>query len=387
MLLTLEKKYVLRAKIDMNSENGTMRDPVIYRYVDCPHNRTGDTFKIYPIYNFSCPIVDSTEGVTHAMRSNEYHTSEEQYFWFLENIPGLNKVEIKDFARVNFTYTLLSKRKLNYFVEEKIVDTWDDPRFPTIQGVLRRGLTVDALKKFTYDNADSKRTICMDIHQLWALNKQIIDPKIPRYFAVRKENVVILELDGPHSPERAEVLKHRKNPELGKKAITRCKHVYIEQEDAQSLSKNEEVTLMDWGNIVITDITKSGGLVTSVKGKLNLQGNVKETKKKLTWVPHDRSVKLADVVLVEYDTLITVPRIPKDDKDWTKYVNRDSKFETHALADPNVKLLNRGDQFQFERVGYFILDSDPKDDVLYFVQTPDGHTENKFLSRKVQERK
>jgi len=115
------KKTALRAKIDYLSKNGTMRDPVIMRYVDIAHNRTGTKFNVYPIYNFSCPIVDSLEGVTHALRSNEYHDSEEQYFWFLDNIPGLRQVKIKDFGRVNFTYTVLSKRKLQWFVDQGIV--------------------------------------------------------------------------------------------------------------------------------------------------------------------------------------------------------------------------------------------------------------------------
>jgi len=154
-------KYSLRAKIDYKSPNGTMRDPVIYRYVDLPHNRTGDKFKIYPIYNFACPVVDSLEGVTHALRSNEYHDSIDQYYWFIDNTPGLNKVVIKDFSRVNFTYTLLSKRKLQKLVDMGVVQNWDDPRFPTIQGVTRRGLTITALKKihiqsrrFTTNSAD-----------------------------------------------------------------------------------------------------------------------------------------------------------------------------------------------------------------------------------------
>lgn len=151
------KKIALRAKIDYTSKNGTMRDPVIYRYVDIPHNRTGNKFNVYPIYNFACPIVDSIEGVTHALRSNEYHDSEEQYYWFLANVPGLRPVKIKDFGRVNFTYTLLSKRKLQWFVDKGIVPGWNDPRFPTIQGVTRRGLTMDALRQFIFDQGDSKK--------------------------------------------------------------------------------------------------------------------------------------------------------------------------------------------------------------------------------------
>jgi glutamyl-tRNA synthetase len=329
--------------------------------------------------------VDSIEGITHALRSNEYHSSEEQYYWFIENVPGLNKVYIKDFGRVNFTYTLLSKRKLNHFVKNNLVGSWEDPRFPTIQGVRRRGMRVEALRGFIL--SDSKRTVCMDIHELWAKNRQLIDPIIPRYFAVRRENIVTLELDGPPSAQKVDVFKHRKTKELGTKQITRCKKIYIEQEDAKDLSIKEEITLMDWGNVIITEINKNQDeLVISVKAVLHPSGNVKQTDKKLTWLPDDPSVPLVDILLIEYDTLINVPRIPKEDKEWTKFINDPTKFETSAYADPNVRSLKRLDQFQFERIGYFVLDSDPNDPILHFVQTPDGHTKNKFLSKKVAER-
>jgi len=349
-------------------------------------NRTKRKYKLYPIYNFSCPIVDSLEGITHALRSNEYHSSEEQYYWFLKNIPGLSNVTIFDFGRVNFTYTLLSKRKLNHFVNEGLVESWSDPRFPTLRGVIRRGLRIEALKKFIYSQGISKRTICMDSHQLWALNKQYIDKIIPRYTAVRKENIVIVELDGPKSPEKASVPKHRQKPELGTKEIIRCNKIFIEQEDALTLKEKEEITLMDWGNAIITQISKSGGKVTSVKAKLNLSGDYKSTEKKLTWLPAEPR-NLLEVVLIEYDTLITEKSIPKGDNiDWTTFINRNTKFETSAYADPNLRSLKPGEQFQFERIGYYVLDCDPNEKVLKFVQTPDGHLTNKFLSKKVEER-
>lgn len=375
----------LRAKIDYASKNGTMRDPVIYRYIPIPHNRTGEKFKIYPIYNFACPVVDSIEGVTHALRSNEYHDSEEQYYWFIKNIPGLRRdVRIKDFSRLNFTHTVMSKRKLQWIVDEKIVDGWNDPRFPTIQGVVRRGLWMDALRQFVLALGDSKKTVNMDISKLWAENKKLIDDKIPRYTAVRKADYVVLNLDGPETPVQVTVPRHKKNPSLGTKVITQCKSVIIEQEDAVNLQVNEEVTLMDWGNIIITSIEKDEGSnkVKSMTGKLHLEGDYKKTKWKLTWLPANVN-ELADVVLVEYDTLISVPAIPKDD-DWTKYVNRNSKAETEAFGDPNLRKLKKGDQFQLERLGYFVLDVNPEDNkTLYLIDTPDGHTKNVFLSKKL----
>jgi len=286
---------------------------------------------------------------------------------------------------VNFSYTLLSKRKLNHFVNEGLVESWSDPRFPTLRGVFRRGLTVEALKKFIYSQGISKRTICMDSHQLWARNKQIIDKSIPRYTAVRKENIVIVELDGPKSPEKATVLKHRQVPKLGTKEIIRCNKVFIEQEDALTLKANEEITLMDWGNVIITNISKSGDKVNRVQAKLNLDGDYKSTEKKLTWLPAEPH-NLLEVVLIEYDTLITEKSLPKGEKEWTKYINHNTKFETISYADPNLRSLKQNDQFQFERIGYYVLDCDPKEQTLKIVQTPDGHVKNVFLSKKVEER-
>ena len=133
-------------------------------------------YKAYPLYDFACPIVDSLEGVTHALRSNEYHDRNVLYDWILEKL-ALRKVYIEDFSRLNFTYTLLSKRKLQWFVDNKKVTGWDDPSFPTIRGIMRRGMTLEALREFVISQGVSKTDINMDMGKLWAVNK-----KVPSYF-------------------------------------------------------------------------------------------------------------------------------------------------------------------------------------------------------------
>lgn len=150
MLLGKCAEYCVRAKIDMKHVNGALRDPVLYRVNLTPHHRTGDRYKAYPTYDFACPILDSLEGVTHAMRTNEYSDRIAQYQW-IQKALELRPVEIYEFSRLNFVNTCLSKRQLQNFVTKGIVSGWDDPRFPTLRGVLRRGITVEALTHFMMD--------------------------------------------------------------------------------------------------------------------------------------------------------------------------------------------------------------------------------------------
>jgi len=310
------KKFALRAKIDYLSLNGTMRDPVIYRYVDTHHNRTGTKFKVYPIYNFACPIVDSIEGVTHACRSNEYHDSEEQYYWFLENVPGLRPVKIRDFSRLNFTYTVLSKRKLNKFIDKGIVSSWDDPRFPTIQGLKRRGLKLRALKDFIIDLGNNINFVLMDINKLWAFNRQYIDQIIPRYTFVLQEDLVeVLIEDVPEDYEEVDVLKCKLNESLGNKKLLKYNCIYIDQSDVQQLVDGEEFTILDWGNMIMQSRTSEGGKFKTMVVKSNMSGDFKKTKK-FTWVA--KTEKLVPIKLQYFDNLINVPKIPSEKKEAKK---------------------------------------------------------------------
>jgi len=183
-------KNCIRAKLSVDNPNKAMRDPVIYRCnIEVPHHRTGTTWKMYPTYDFACPIVDSLEGVTHALRTTEYTDRNPQYQWFLDTLK-LRQVHMWDFARMNFIRTVLSKRKLTKLVDAGDVWGWDDPRMPTIRGVRRHGMTISALRDFILKQGPSRNIVVMDWTNFWASNKKEIDPIAPRHTGVEIKDAV-----------------------------------------------------------------------------------------------------------------------------------------------------------------------------------------------------
>ena len=249
------QKCCVRLKIDMKSNNGCMRDPTIYRCKPEAHVRTGTKYKVYPTYDFACPIVDSIEGVTHALRTTEYHDRDEQYYWIIDAF-GLRKPFIYEYARLNMKYTVLSKRKLTWFVNEKIVDGWDDPRLPTVRGILRRGMTVEGLRQFIIAQGSSRSVVLMDWDKIWAINKQHIDPVAPRYTALLKDQLVQLKLSNVSKEETQQHQKHPKDKNIGMKTVYYGSTVLIEKEDANLIKDGQTITLMNWGNVKVTRVQK-----------------------------------------------------------------------------------------------------------------------------------
>lgn len=349
------KKNCLRAKISYDDNNGALRDPVIYRCnTDIPHHRTGTKWKMYPTYDFACPLVDSIENVTHALRTDEYNDRKPQYHWMIDAL-GLRQPEIKTFGRLNFIKTLLSKRKLTQLVDEKKVWGWDDPRFPTVRGIRRRGMTIEALKRFIGGQGFSEGSVSMDWSAIWAENKKVIDAVAPRHTALLKDGLVTAKIEGGPSPAVVEDRpKHKKNAEVGTKKLYLGHEIMLEQADAQASEEGEEVTLMDWGNAFITKVTKDdSGKVTSLELKLHLEGDFKKTKRKLTWLA--TAQKQIPVELVDFDHLLTKDKLEEGD-DAMNFINPNTVFRDDAVADENVKDLEQGDIIQFERKGYYRLD-------------------------------
>ncbi|KAB8203330.1 hypothetical protein BDV34DRAFT_214701 [Aspergillus parasiticus] len=306
-------QWCIRAKISVDDTNKALRDPVIYRCNHEPHHRTG--------------------ALTHALRTNEYRDRNPQYHWMQEAL-GLRKVKIWDFSRLNFVRTVLSKRKLTAIVDKGVVWGWDDPRMPTVRGIRRRGCTIPALREFILKQGPSQNIY--------------IDPVAARYTAIPSFNAVTALIDGVEATTSAEMLKH-KNPSLGTKKVIFAKEIIISQDDAQHFKENERVTLMNWGNAIVSRITSdpATGKVLTLNLKLDLESDVKLTEKKITWLAKDSS-NMVSIKLYTFDYLISKDKIEKHE-DFASFLTKPSEFCTEAWADYNVAQLSQDDIIQFDR--------------------------------------
>ncbi|KAJ5837031.1 hypothetical protein N7447_003057 [Penicillium robsamsonii] len=349
-------RWCIRAKISFDCPNKAMRDPVIYRCNPATHHRTGDKWKIYPTYDFACPIVDSMEGVTHALRTIEYRDRNPQYQWMLDTMK-LRNVQVWDFARMNFVRTLLSKRKLTKLVETGLVWGWDDPRFPTIRGIRRRGMTIPALREFILKQGPSKAVTNFDWGLIWATNKKYIDPIAPRHTTIFNKNVVKTTVTGgPATPYSEEKPRHIKNAAVGMKKVVYSSSIILEQEDVKLFKPDEEITLMNWGNAIVRKINTNAetGIITDLELELHMAGDVKKTEKKVTWLATEGQ-DLVPVELVDFDHLLTKDSLGEDDK-LEDFLNMHTEFREEGLADCNVADLKESDIIQFDRKGYYRVD-------------------------------
>ncbi|KAJ6618809.1 tRNA synthetases class I, catalytic domain-containing protein [Mycena sp. CBHHK59/15] len=362
-----EAKWCLRAKISIDNPNKAMRDPVIYRCNPISHHRTGDKWKVYPTYDFACPVVDSIEGVTHALRTNEYRDRNPQYHWMIEAL-GLRPVNIWDFRGAEF-YTLqitnLMIPDCSWFVCVRLSLPWSCLANFRLPGIRRRGFTVEALLQFMLQQGPSQAVLSLEWDSLWALNKKIIDPKAPRFLgSLSTSSVSVTVHGGPTEPCTKLLPKHKKNPAVGEKTTVYANKIIVEQVDAASFGIGEEITLMDWGNLA------EDGQVSSVTVVLNLEGDFKATKKKVTWLAQTADRPLVEATLLDYDCIITKKKLEEGDN-WEEFVTPRTEFSEDALADANVNDLAKGDIVQFERKGYFVFDG-VVDRKLEFITIPDG---------------
>ena len=363
--------WCLRAKIDMNSHNGTLRDPVLFRQNLTPHHRSGTTYKAYPTYDLACPIVDSLEGVTHALRTTEYDDRNDQYQW-MQKALGLRRVRVHTFSRVNFKNTVLSKRKLTWFVENGHVTGWDDARFPTVRGVVRRGINITALRHFMYSQGSSKRIVLMDWTVFWSENKKEIDTTAKRFMAIgaKGDNVRLVISNVPKESDFAfvETGCHPKDPSLGTRSLRIASQVLLETVDVEGITVGEEIVLLRWGVVKITKVDQDGKLL---EGEFIPNGDFKAAKRKLSWLA-DVSNN-TPVTLMEFDNLISKDKI-EEDENFEDFINPDTLAATQVIGDAALKTLEENEVIQLERRGYYRVDrpyiNNDKSLILYMI--PDG---------------
>ena len=286
---------------------------------------------------------------------------------------------------MNFVRTLLSKRKLTKFVETGHVSGWDDPRFPTVRGIRRRGMTIPALREFILKQGPSKNIVNLDWTIFWAINKKHIDPTAVRYTAVdAKDKVTVKVIGAKDAPYSEQKDLHAKNKDLGTKKVWFSNNLIIDQADAASFEQDEEITLMNWGNAFVRKISHSINplkmkTVTGVELELHLEGDVKKTKKKITWLSVDQ--KLVNVELVSFDYLITKDKLDEDDN-YEDFLTPQTEFKTEAVADENVAKLSTDAIIQFDRKGYFRLDSPHAEGKsAIFFQIPTGKAEKGAVAK------
>ncbi|HHW12165.1 MAG TPA: glutamine--tRNA ligase/YqeY domain fusion protein [Firmicutes bacterium] len=372
---------VLRAKIDMASPNLNMRDPVIYRILRVPHHRTGDQWCIYPMYDFAHPLSDALEKITHSICTLEFEDHRPLYDWFIEQLPVPRKPQQIEFARLNLTYTLMSKRKLLQLVERGIVRGWDDPRMPTIAGLRRRGYTPAAIRDFCERIGVAKSNSMVDIALLEHCLREDLNKHAPRVMAVLRPLKVVLENYPEDRVEELEAVNNPEDPAMGVRKVPFSKVLYIEEDDFMEdppkkfyrLAPGREVRLRYGYFIKCTGIIKdeTGKVVElrctydpATKGGSAPDG--RKVKATLHWVSAAHAVP-AEVRL--YDHLFTVED-PGAAEDWESCLNPNSlEVLTSAMVEPSLRDAKPEDRFQFERLGYFCVDPDTTAGRLVFNRT------------------
>ena len=375
-----EGTKVLRAKIDMASGNINMRDPVLYRILKAPHHRTGEQWVIYPMYDFAHGQCDSIEGVTHSVCTMEYEDHRPLYDWFLSALDEYHPQQI-EFARLNLSNTVLSKRKLIQLVQEGRVSGWDDPRMPTLAGLRRRGYTPEAIRKFCERVGVAKRQNVIDIGMLEHAVREDLNASAPRALAVLNPLKVVIE-NYPHGQvEDLDAVNNPEDPSAGTRKLPFSRELYIERDDFMSnppkkffrLSPGREVRLRYGYLVTCTDvITDEAGAIVELRCTYDPQtrgGQAPDGRRvrgTIHWVSAQHA---ADAQVRLYDHLFTSER-PDDDDDFMTTLNpRSLQVVSNAKIEPSLADANPGQRFQFERLGYFTVDPDSKPGAIVFNRT------------------
>jgi glutaminyl-tRNA synthetase len=363
---------VLRARIDMAAANLNLRDPVLYRIKRVAHHHSGEAWCIYPMYDYTQPLSDALEGVTHSLCTLEFEDHRPLYDWVLDNVPVPSRPRQIEFARLNLNYTVMSKRRLNELVTGELVDGWDDPRMPTISGMRRRGYTPVAIRDFCERIGVTKKDAVIDMGLLESCVRDDLDRESPRAMAVLRPLKVVIENWPEGQLESLEAANHPRRPELGSRPLTFSRELWIERDDFMEdpprkfhrLGPGREVRLR-YGYIVkCEEVVKdpASGVITALRCSYDPETRsgasqaARKVKGTIHWVSAHDAVP-ADVRI--YDRLFSVSEPGADrSKDFKTFLNPDSALTlSNCKLEPMLAEAAAGAHFQFERQGYFCVDS------------------------------
>jgi glutaminyl-tRNA synthetase len=376
--------HVLRGKIDMASPNFNMRDPTFYRIRHAEHHRTGDTWCIYPMYDFAHPLSDALEGITHSICTLEFEDHRPLYDWLVNAVIDGDKPQQIEFARLNINYTVMSKRKLLQLVQQGVVAGWNDPRLPTISGLRRRGYTPESIRDFCARIGVAKKENVIDVAQLEHSIREDLNRRAPRVMTVLRPLKVVLTNYPEGQVEEVDVINNPEDASAGTRKVPFSRVLYIEHDDFLEdppkkffrLSPGNEVRLRCAYFITCTEVVKDGrGDIVELRctydpatrGGDSPDG--RRVKATLHWV------SAADAVPVEvrlYDRLFAAedPGNVAEGKTFLDSVNPGSLEVLHgAQAEPSLAAASPGDRVQFERLGYFCVDDDSREGALVFNRT------------------
>ena len=363
-----EGAHVLRAKVDMASPNLNLRDPVLYRIRRAPHPRTGHAWRIYPMYDFAHCLSDAIEGITHSLCTLEFEDHRPLYDWILDELRTPCHPQQIEFARLNLSYTLMSKRKLQQLVEQGHVAGWDDPRLPTIAGIRRRGYPPAAIRNFCERIGITKKDSLIDMGLLENSVREDLDRTAPRALAVLNPLRLVIENYPENQVEMMEAVNHPNNPAQGTRQVPFCRVLYIEREDFMEappkqffrLAPGKEVRLRFAYYVTCTGVAKNeAGEVIEVRCTYDPETrgggspDGRKVKGTLHWVSAVHALK-AEVRL--YDRLFITPN-PAASEDFTGDLNPQSRITlTDCKIESSLAKVRPGDTYQFERQGYFCAD-------------------------------
>lgn len=363
----------LRAKIDMASPNINMRDPVMYRVLRATHHRTGDQWCIYPTYDFAHGQSDSIEGVTHSLCTLEFEDHRPLYDWFLEQL-GIHHPQQIEFARLNLTYTALSKRKLLQLVQQKHVSGWNDPRMPTLAGFRRRGYTPEAIRNFCERIGVAKRNSIVDLAMLEHSLREDLNKRAPRVMAVLRPIKVVLENYPEGHIEELDAINNPEDPSQGTRKVPFSRELYIEQDDFREdppkgffrLSPGKEVRLRYAYIIKCSEVIKdpTTGAIKELRctydpeTKSGSSQSKRKVKATIHWVSATHAIT-AEVRLYDHLFAKEDPDEVAEGSDWLANINPKSvECLMDCRIEPCLRTAKPGERFQFERLGYFCADSE-----------------------------